>query len=356
MYLPQITFTRFIAAISIVIYHYGLKAYPFGWTPLRNIFSSADVGVSYFFLLSGFIMAIAYSPSKLASLNYNNYYISRLARIYPIYFISLLPFIIPRIVNTPPVIHSIKFLSHLFLLQAWFHNYALTWNFTGWSLSVEILFYLCFPFILPLLSKLSLKYLVSLTLLIWGANQFIYCILMYRHQDNISHFLYFFLNFNPLLHLGTFIFGMGGGLLFLKHPEVKDKRLPITMVLIASIIIGILLLIPNNISYYKHNGLFAPVFLLFLFGLAWDKSFIKRIFSWKPLIILGEISYGVYILQEPVRMLLNDWLDSSTDVTLTTGGFYLYIIILMVVSGVLYFLVEAPVREVAKKYLYIKTN
>ena len=59
MRIEQLTFTRFLAATSIVIFHYGVKCYPFNNNEIAFIFKSADVGVSYFFILSGFVMLLA---------------------------------------------------------------------------------------------------------------------------------------------------------------------------------------------------------------------------------------------------------------------------------------------------------
>src|SRR6266481_3833483 len=88
MKIEQITFTRFLAAIAIVIFHFGRGIFPFNSEMISFLFAKAGVGVSYFFILSGFVMIIAYGKkSKISPLAY---YKNRFARIYPVYLIAIL--------------------------------------------------------------------------------------------------------------------------------------------------------------------------------------------------------------------------------------------------------------------------
>ena len=74
----QLTFTRFIAAFLLFVYHF------------REIKSGEhlNLGVSYFYVLSGFVMILAYG--KKEHISPKEYYINRLARIYPLHIMTLL--------------------------------------------------------------------------------------------------------------------------------------------------------------------------------------------------------------------------------------------------------------------------
>ena len=86
--IDQLTFTRFIAAFSIVVLHFGARAFPFNVANISFIFKQASTAVSYFFILSGFVMIIAYNnKSKIEIVEYIK---SRFARIYPIYLLAIL--------------------------------------------------------------------------------------------------------------------------------------------------------------------------------------------------------------------------------------------------------------------------
>lgn len=88
MRIEQLTFTRFIAAISIVIFHYGKESILFNNNLVGYVFKQANVGVSYFFILSGFVMIIAYHNKS--EINFIEYFKNRFARIYPVYLLAIL--------------------------------------------------------------------------------------------------------------------------------------------------------------------------------------------------------------------------------------------------------------------------
>jgi peptidoglycan/LPS O-acetylase OafA/YrhL len=62
--ITQITFTRFVAALAIVISHFNKDVFLYKIPYLSEVFLRANVGVSYFFILSGFIMIIAYHKKE----------------------------------------------------------------------------------------------------------------------------------------------------------------------------------------------------------------------------------------------------------------------------------------------------
>ena len=88
MRIDQLTFLRFIAAIAIVVYHYGAAIAPFHFTAISFLFKQANLGVSFFYVLSGFVMMLAYTDK--APINAKLFLWNRLARIYPIYILALL--------------------------------------------------------------------------------------------------------------------------------------------------------------------------------------------------------------------------------------------------------------------------
>ena len=86
----RLTFTRFIAATLVVIYHgicLGQNVFPFSQKGFYNFFIHGNLAVIYFFYLSGIIMGFAYLKKND---NPKKYYISRFARIYPMYFFGII--------------------------------------------------------------------------------------------------------------------------------------------------------------------------------------------------------------------------------------------------------------------------
>jgi len=146
--LDQITFTRFVAALTVVFFHYGQQVFPASVPFLHDNIIAGPIAVGYFYVLSGFIMAIAYYRpesdfSDIEPINRRKYWIARVARIYPVYILALLIIVAAKyktVIDQPELLPL-----HLTMLQAWIPGYPITLNTPGWSLSVEAFFYLCFP-------------------------------------------------------------------------------------------------------------------------------------------------------------------------------------------------------------------
>ena len=148
MRIDQLTFTRFIAAISIVIFHYGNESFLFNNKYLSFIFTHANVGVSYFFVLSGFVLTIVYYQKKEFSTK--QYFINRFARVYPLYIFSI---IIILFIFHFQSININELILNITMLQSWVPKMATTLNYPAWSLSVELFFYISFPLIFRYLKK-----------------------------------------------------------------------------------------------------------------------------------------------------------------------------------------------------------
>jgi peptidoglycan/LPS O-acetylase OafA/YrhL len=165
MRIEQLTFTRFIAAVAVVIFHFGREVFPFQHPILQPLVLSANIGVSYFFILSGFVMIIAYN--KQPNIDYKQFYISRIARIFPAFLVSIFLmliyfFLIGKDVETKNIILQIL------LIHAWIKEFCLSLNFPSWSLSVEILFYVLFPVLFNFFYKpVKKQRLYSFILLFW---------------------------------------------------------------------------------------------------------------------------------------------------------------------------------------------
>ena len=81
MRLDQLTFIRFIAATCVIIYHFGTTLFPYNIEPFNKIANNANVAVSFFFILSGFVMIVAYGNKSY--IKPSEFYRNRLTRIYP---------------------------------------------------------------------------------------------------------------------------------------------------------------------------------------------------------------------------------------------------------------------------------
>ncbi|HOC53642.1 MAG TPA: hypothetical protein PK476_02695 [Candidatus Pacearchaeota archaeon] len=83
-----------------------------------------------------------------------------------------------------------------------------------------------------------------------------------------------------------------------------------------------------------HNGLLAPVFALLIIGGASSSGIMKRILSMPLFVKMGDISYGIYILQFPVYYFVYRLYHffHFYDFLKEEGRFYIYLLILIIVA------------------------
>lgn len=342
----QLTFTRFIAALAIVIFHYGTTIVPFSSAILLPLFKNANIGVSYFFILSGFVMIIAYGK-KTKSIEKKEYYINRIARIYPVYILALLFMALILFIRFRSIDFTGLLLGSL-TIQSWFPKYASSLNTPGWSLSVEFLFYLLFPFLLNhAYKKYNLQVITVCVLFFWLISQIVFNYLwlspFYTGYPSASHsFLFYF----PLMHLNEFLIGNLMGLFFLNNNKKRnyDHYLVLLFLLICFIVI---IVDTYKLPVNFHNGLMAILFGPFILILALNTGKITKLFSYKIFVILGEISYGMYIYQYPAYTLIS-YLGKTIKSAHPDLFFYAFFIILLVTSFISYYLIEIPLRRLIK--------
>jgi len=354
MQLDQITFTRFIAAVTVVFFHYGQNVFPASIPFLFENITAGPIAVGYFYVLSGFIMAIAYYQTDLqhkTQFNKFKYWVARFARIYPVYLLALLIMAAAKFKTLGQDWETLPL--HILLLQSWIPGYPITLNTPGWSLSVEAFFYLCFPFLLAWIYQRGIKSLTYIAIAFWLITQVILLVKLNSAEYAPKSLLHDFIYYNPLMHLNQFMLGLVCGV-YLKtthsnNPQNKDSNSGLW--LFTSFIIMFLLIWGRphletlfGIRLAFTNGLLAPVFIAIIVFLAQYKGFISKIFSFPLLILLGEASYSLYILQKPIYGIYDRLVIPRIQLS-DTAHFYLFLFILILISIASYKLLETPMRK-----------
>lgn len=338
MKISQITFTRFVAALAIVISHFNKDMFLYKTEYIAELFLKANVGVSYFFILSGFIMIIAYH--KKEKISYLEYYKNRLARIYPLYVFGLLLYLITKYAN----FSIASTIVYLLGLQSWIPGKVMILNFPGWSISVEFLFYIIFPLLYNYFYSRNNKSIWVVAILLWIITQafsHLYEASSYYKglHTKSQQFLYYF----PLMHVSEFLVGNLAGIFCVRH--FKQKNYDIPVILIFSAIMLALIFVP----LFYHNGLMAVLFIPLIILISWNNGWVTKLFSLKPLEYLGEASYAVYITHIPVLYILREiikWKWKTLDVN---SKFWIYLAVLIPVSMLFYQFIEKPLRDYIKK-------
>ena len=357
MQLDQITFTRFIAALTVVFFHYGQTIFPANIPFLFENITAGPIAVGYFYVLSGFIMAIAYyqqDQNKQKIISKKKYWVARFARIYPIYLLALLIIVAAKYKTLGSDWLTLPL--HLFLLQSWIPGYPITLNTPGWSLSVEAFFYFCFPFLLLWTYKHGIKHLTVASIILWIGTQLILLMLLNSNYYAPKNLIHDFIYYNPLMHLNTFIMGLICGVHFKKLYQNQQKIVKKNSFWLILSFIFIFLLIwarPHIENYFGYklaytNGLLSPFFLLFIVLLANNKGLISKILSFPFLILLGEASYSLYILQKPIHGLYEKLVVPRIQLS-ETIHFYIFLILLILISIFSYMYLEKPARKLIRE-------
>jgi peptidoglycan/LPS O-acetylase OafA/YrhL len=289
--LNALTSIRFFAAIHVVIYHLNVGQY-FPNAPLfDNFVASGYTGVTLFFILSGFILAYNYDRMKSPK----DFWISRFARIYPVYLLALLVgFAFTFLPRTPHPNHiAVRFVASLSLLQAWYGPFASSFNAPAWTLSVEAFFYALFPFLLVGIRRTGRRLFVSLCFVYLA----ILCIPLVLMRLPAIHSagrpLAAFLNTTtfPIVHLPVFLIGIYMGRSYLRRTGPRSL-----WPLLLGIVGSLALLVVNLPEQYLQvrRGLLVLSYSALVYGLA---SVRRGPLTNRWMLLAGEISYSVYILQ-----------------------------------------------------------
>lgn len=329
--------------MAIVISHFNKDLFLYKIRFISDIFLRANVGVSYFFILSGFIMIVAYHRKE--KIGYLDFYRNRVARIYPLYIVGLLLYFFTRYSD----VSFYKTFLYLFGIQSWIPGKALILNFPGWSISVEFLFYLIFPWLYNYLYSKGNKSIWIIAVLIWIGTQVFSNLYInspaYKGPHTESHeFSHYF----PLWHINEFLIGNIAGLFFVKNRKEKNYDLAVVVLFIA--IILSLIFIPLNF----HNGLMAVFFVPVIYLISCNNGIITKFFALKPLEFFGEISYAIYIIHIPVLYIVRSVLWDYFQISESNTLFWIYMPVLMIVSAGFYQFIEKPMRDYLRKASFLK--
>lgn len=342
MRLEQLTFTRFLAAISIVVFHYGMNVFPFSHDAIDFLFRNANIGVSYFFILSGFVMIIAYNNKD--KIEFWDYMKRRFARIYPVFFLAIIVLLVYVIISGGPIGYK-GLILNITMVQSWIPGYALSFNEPGWSISVEMFFYLSFPFLFNhFYNQYNYKKLIVPILIFFIGSQIALHFMIHSSFFNEflshSHDLTFYF---PLMHLSEFLIGNLAGMFFLRGVKARNYDLPIII-----LIVFVSVLIKMNIGINYHNGMLAFVFIPMIILISANNGFLTKMSNRKTFVFLGEISFGIYILQKPVYTWVNGimkYLNIDNSIVI----FYTALLVLIIFSAISYKFFETPLRKIINK-------
>lgn len=326
---------RAIAVMGVIFYHFGIGS-----------ISGGFVGVDVFFVLSGYLIGgITFSQLQSSQFTFTNFYFRRIRRLFPVYvFVMLVTFIVAYSIMLPidfrefgqSIFASTIYISNvLFFLEAGYFDSSshLKPLLHTWSLSIEEQFYLLFPFLAWLTSKLSRSWVFAFFTLLTAAS-FIFSVLYIEKDSTAVFYLYPFRAWE--LFLGVI-------LAINVVPEIRNK----TVGSMLSIIGILMILIPyfsydNSTLFPGYSALLPCVgTALVLHSGSQGYHVIHKILASSIPSFIGKISYSLYLWHWPIFVFYV--YDKQNELTLSSSLMLLLLTFVLSVSS--WKFIETPFRK-----------
>jgi peptidoglycan/LPS O-acetylase OafA/YrhL len=341
--IASVELLRFVSAMMVIIWHYQQFYLPY------NIFSEVEIlpfnrntqpfynylslfynfgnrGVDFFFIISGYVFSYVYL-FKNESVKFKFFFVNRLARLYPLHILTLIIVAITQFYNSVSfdnfLIHfnndAYHFFLNLFFISGWGFEQGPSFNGPIWSVSVEIIIYFLFFFLI--MNFKNNRVLNSILLIL------IFISIKKISSENFLNYL----NMN-LLNCGILFFE--GVLVYYLSEKINKKKI----LFLSSIFLLVISLIGNFKMY-----IFLPsILMMFLSVENLIKNRMCKIFNF-----LGNLTYGTYLWHLPIQMCLIIFMKKNNinfSVIDTKIFFLLYLFFVISVSVISYYFFELKLR------------
>lgn len=307
-YYPALDGLRGLASLLVVVYH------NFGF--INHYFFFGWIGLDIFFVLSGFLITdiLLNTLGKRGYLK--NFYVRRVLRVFPIYYVSLILFLIvlPRLPNL------IDYFSYYVNNQVYLWTYLQNWLYVFdppqgrgtlnhlWSLAVEEQFYLLWPLIVLLIKKpgylfvfISVLLFAVIGLRFWAWTS---------HIEKLSYYnLYTFTRIDGIC--------IGCMVAILQRINAGFLAKYTSAIVFAFAGFNFLFFFFNRQNQFTFPYLaivgystVAMLFGLLVYDMIHDRTkLFTRIFSNPVLKFFGKVSYGCYIIHWPLYLILSPYVE-----------------------------------------------
>lgn len=317
-----------------------------------RIFSEGYIGVSFFFILSGFILAYNYqSVFEEGKIRKRTFYLARLARIYPLHLVTLL---LALPVTTGGISALVSgatvpaFLSHLTLTHAlWLDpDIYRAYNSSSWSISTEWFFYLAFPFLILWFGRLLKR--MGKTAFLFGLLVLLVPVAFYLVPTELHHALFYI---SPYSRIADFFLGI---LLYHGYAmAVSGGRPALNYTWLeagALLLLGVFFINFSNIpQVWRYSVYYWLPMSAVIWAFALQGGWFSRLLSARWLVVGGEISFALYMIHRPLMRYYQKFKSWVFD----PHNAYVDIVVLLcaslIVSYLLHYYVERPVARWVKQ-------
>ena len=344
--LKPLTSLRFFAALLVFVVHD---------VPVRGLaaaFSFGYAGVSFFFVLSGFILTFTYHREFTTALRgdaIRSFYVARIARIYPLHLVATALMLIAVVLfggwhwsEVSGSVRITELLAQVTMLQSWFPERTIHFGLNGpaWTISVEAFFYLLFPVLAFVLVRATRVGGEVLPLVLAGALWVTQTLFLMRVQAvwdqwNLCVF--------PPARLADFVIGMLLAIAFLRRSER-----PLSQAIATRLELGALLSVVTVIAWspaapmsLRFTTLFLPFWAVLIYLFAKQQGDVSRSLTHPVFVRLGEASYAFYLIHLTVLQVITQLVGWSHPLPWSLLAFG----VSLGASLALYSFVETPLRR-----------
>jgi len=331
-HLPALTGLRFLLAIWVILHHLTGPGQMLDATAqsmpyvVYALIRGGYLAVTTFFVLSGFVLARSYAATEWSRRNLLRYGAGRVARVYPVYALSLL-LVVPFILADKSPEKGSLVAAHGFLIQGWLGHLPVSWNTPAWSLSCEMFFYLSFPLLVIPVVRASWRSTIAVALAACCLTRVLWAIGV---PDEIK----------PIIHVSDFLMGIAAArahdLVSQRSRRPSGAWLYLPAITAGAALIAYPQLLPPHVDL---NTALRPLNAILLIGLALGGGAAARALSTKAAVYLGKSSYAMYILHVPMLWWYARWSRAMSAAP--------YLCAVVGISAVVYRFIEEP----ANRYL-----
>lgn len=305
-YYPALDGLRGVGCFLIIIYH----LFPFINKYLFFSFLAMDI----FFVLSGFLITDILLNSYGQKAYLKNFYVRRLLRVFPLYYVSLIFFLIllPILIKLP--IDIGYYTSHkpyfYFFLQNWLLILKpTTQNYLNhlWSMGVEEQFYLLWPLLFAVIKKPKILLAILIVLLL--SFSFFRFYIWTHPVENLSYYTFY-----AYTRIDGICIGCMVALFQRINPKFISDYMAWIILSFAALNFGFYAINQQNNYSFPYLALVGYATFSILFGVLVhtiinnNSKFLIAVFDISILKFLGRVSYGTYIFHWPLYLLANPYM------------------------------------------------
>ena len=293
---------RFVFVMLIFLSH-------FSYQDIEALDAGGDCGVTFFFLLSGFVCSLGYG-TKIGTekFSYFRFLWRRIRKFYPLHLLCLVLFLVVSMSSI-----DIKVVLNLLLLQSWVpdSDFYFSCNSVSWFLSSLLCCYLLFPLTYRYLSK-------RLTIGIMVIYGIIYWITPY---DRVNSILYVF----PLVRFVDFYLGMVLCQFYLRHQNVV---IPNWMEILSIIFLLVSLAIyPFMDEKFRNAPLYWLVLIPLILIFAHQQGIVSKWLRTRHMALLGSLSLPLFLTHQMLIGFLTHHLPEMHAILMLTICIFIALIV-----------------------------